>query len=465
MPDESPPSIRLAPQWATWLSLTFVVLSLVALIAVPFAISRHLHPLQRDLSDFAEPARGQLTQIHLSMALQGEALDDYVAQRDASHLRRYDSAGTLEASAYRRLTPLIERLGDAPRARLTELLSLEAGWHRAVSTYVRSSPDLSVLRYDEAQEDLYDRTLVAAANLDEAITQAIQERRVRITQGEELQQRASTLLGLLALFAAVAAWWLGQGARAAALDAERRRSALVDVMASRERFMRGVSHDLKNPLHAIDGHAQLLESGLRGPLTVEQQDGIGRIRRSVKAMTHLIEDLLELARAESGQLTITLDRVVVHDVVHAVVEEHRAAAEAVGLSLAYAPAGADVVVLTDAARVGQVLGNLLSNAIKYTPPGGHIRVCAEPSSRPAAAHGEPALAIEVADDGPGIPSEKVEEIFEEFTRLEREDKPGAGLGLSIARRIARMLGGDITVSDSAERGSRFTLWLPLRSSH
>ena len=236
-------------------------------------------------------------------------------------------------------------------------------------------------------------------------------------------------------------------------------------MASRARFMRGVSHDLKNPLHAIDGHAQLLESGLRGPLTVEQRDSLARIRRSAKAMTRLIEDLLELARAESGQLAINLDRVVVHDVVHAVVEEHRAAAEAVGLTLAYAPEGSDVIVLTDPARVGQVLGNLLSNAIKYTPPGGNIRVCAEPAPRRDAEHAPPSLAIHVADDGPGIPSAQYEEIFGEFTRLEPHEKPGAGLGLSIARRIARMLGGDITVSGHGDHGSRFTLWLPMRTSH
>ena len=181
-------------------------------------------------------------------------------------------------------------------------------------------------------------------------------------------------------------------------------------------------------------------------------------------MTGLIEDLLELARAESGQLAINLDSVVVHDVLHGVVEEHRASAEAVGLQLAYTPEGSDVIVLTDPTRVGQVLGNLLSNAIKYTPPGGNIRVRAEQTPRRTAEHTAATLAIHVADDGPGIPTAKYEEIFDEFTRLEPDDKPGAGLGLAIARRIARMLGGDITVSGDGDRGSRFTLWLPLRTS-
>jgi signal transduction histidine kinase len=464
MPEDSPPKNPLAPEWATWLSLAFVVVSLAALIAVPWAMSRHLAPLQDDLSEYAEPARGYLTRVHVAMALQGSALDDYIDGRDRAYLARFDSAAAREAEAYARLTPLVNRLGSAPRAHLDTLLALETRWHDAVAVYVRSAPQLRTLGHDDAQEDLYDKTLIAAANLDEAITQAIRDRRFLITKGERLQQRTSALLGLLALLAAVAAWQLGRRARAAALDAERRRATLLDVMASRARFMRGVSHDLKNPLHAIDGHAQLLESGLRGPLTAEQRDSLARIRRSAKAMTRLIEDLLELARAESGQLAINLDSVVVHDVVHAVVEEHRAAAEAVGLRLAYAPEGSDVVVLTDPARVGQVLGNLLSNAIKYTPPGGNIRVRAEPASRRDTEHVAPSLAIHVADDGPGIPPAQYEEIFGEFTRLEPHDKPGAGLGLSIARRIARMLGGDITVSGHGDHGSRFTLWLPLRAA-
>jgi signal transduction histidine kinase len=110
-----------------------------------------------------------------------------------------------------------------------------------------------------------------------------------------------------------------------------------------------------------------------------------------------------------------------------------------------------------------VLGNLLSNAIKYTPSGGHIEVSTEvPARRGASA--DDRIAIHVVDDGPGIPSDKREEIFGEFTRLGTVDRPGAGLGLSIARRIARLLGGDVTVAGRGERGSKFTLWLPMRSA-
>jgi signal transduction histidine kinase len=144
------------------------------------------------------------------------------------------------------------------------------------------------------------------------------------------------------------------------------------------------------------------------------------------------------------------------------VEEHRAAAQFAGLTLVHAADDSEAILTTDPVRVAQVLGNLLSNAIKYTPSGGHIEVSTEmPAGR--GANAEDRIAIHVVDDGPGIPSDKREEIFGEFTRLGAVDRPGAGLGLSIARRIARLLGGDVTVAARGDRGSRFTLWLPVRT--
>jgi signal transduction histidine kinase len=116
-------------------------------------------------------------------------------------------------------------------------------------------------------------------------------------------------------------------------------------------------------------------------------------------------------------------------------------------------------LVTDRNRVKQVISNLLSNAIKYSEPGGPIKLSVAERVRPM--HGDERgwVAIEVADTGPGIPDDKVEEIFEEFSRLESgAHMPGSGLGLAIARRIARRLGGDIEVANAG--GSVFTLWLP-----
>lgn len=415
------------------------------------------------MNRLADPGRGLVTQIHLYMAQEGNALDDYIDDRDSLSMSRFEEASSRKRAAYAALTPIVSALGAAPRQRLTDLLALEERWHRSVESNVLRVPSAATMHHDPTQEDLYDDMLLAAAKLDEAITLAGRERRDLIAQSEAFQQHTSALLGLLALTSALATWRLSRRVRTYALEAEERRAALAEVVASRARFMRGVSHDLKNPIHAIDGHAQLLEEGFRGPLTEEQRESVARIRRSTRALTGLIEDLLELARAESGQLTVRLDRVVLRDVVRDAVEEHRAAAEFAGLTLVHAVDDSETILTTDPARVSQVLGNLISNAIKYTPRGGRIEVSTEMRAR-RAGDGAARLAIHVTDDGPGIPADKYEEIFGEFTRLQVVDKPGTGLGLSIARRIARLLGGDVTVSGRQDGGARFTLWLPVRST-
>jgi signal transduction histidine kinase len=228
--------------------------------------------------------------------------------------------------------------------------------------------------------------------------------------------------------------------------------------------MRGVSHDLKNPLNAIDGHAQLLEDGVKGPLTPAQKESIGRIRRAVQTQLSLIVDLLELSRAESGSLPIHKEPTDVLAVVAEEIEEHRATAEAAGHTLTFFPDGQTPAVETDRERLKQVLGNLLSNAVKYTPPRGRIEVRIEKTDGAGRLAGRPAVAIRVSDTGHGIPPEKLDAIFDEFTRLAPGLAEGAGLGLAIARRISRLLGGDITVVSEVGVGSVFSLWLPFENA-
>jgi signal transduction histidine kinase len=452
-----------ASEWATRLLFAFVMLSLAALIVIPWYGDYKLQPVQQAMNRDADLGRSLVTQIHLHMAQEGSALDDYVDDRSPATLRRFFEADARKKSAYAKLSPLVDSLGDTARRSMARVLDLERRWHSAVESELLTRDTSPTTRHGAIQEAVYDSMLVAAAELDDAIAHAARVARDDIAQREQREQRTSILLSLLALAAVAATWWLSRRAHAYALQAEQRRAALAEVVASRARFMRGVSHDLKNPIHAIEGHSQLLEDELRGPLTAEQRDSIARIRRASHALLALIDDLLELARAETGQLTVKLDRVVPCDVVRDAVEEHRAAAEAAGLALVNAGGGTETTVVTDPARVAQVLGNLLSNAIKYTPAGGRIEVITEILDRGDGDDGG-RLAVHVVDDGPGIPADKREEIFGEFTRLTAADKPGAGLGLSIARRVARLLGGDVTVTDGRGRGARFTFWIPLRPS-
>ncbi|HYC53164.1 MAG TPA: PAS domain S-box protein [Gemmatimonadaceae bacterium] len=255
--------------------------------------------------------------------------------------------------------------------------------------------------------------------------------------------------------------------REARAEAERRREELERVTESRTRLMRGFTHDVKNPLGAADGHAQLLEEGILGELAPKQMDSVRRIRRSVHRSLHLINELMELARAEAGQ--INLDRVPtdVAALVREGAEDFRAQATAAGLQLDIRAEGS-LHALTDPARVRQILSNLLSNAVKYTPEGGITVEAVERRERRGARGGD-CIAITVTDTGPGIPAEKQELIFQEFTRLDPDSQQGAGVGLAISRRIARILGGDITVrsptGDRGASGSSFTLWIPRETNN
>lgn len=241
-------------------------------------------------------------------------------------------------------------------------------------------------------------------------------------------------------------------------EAQRRREELERITESRARLIRGFSHDVKNPLGAADGYAALLEEGVGGALAPQQHESVRRIRRSIHSSLRLIGDLLELARAEAGQVELQITSVDVAALVRDVVEDFRAQVAAAGLELAE-DVPASLTVESDPARVRQILGNLVSNAVKYTKAG-RVTVTLSVRVRDDAPRRGEWVAISVADTGPGIPEDKREFIFQEFTRLDPDAPHGAGVGLAISRRLARLLRGDITVESAVGRGSTFTLWLP-----
>jgi signal transduction histidine kinase len=187
---------------------------------------------------------------------------------------------------------------------------------------------------------------------------------------------------------------------------------------------------------------------------------IARIRASVHTALDLIDDVLDLARAESGGLDLERTAVDVSALVADLIERHRPQALARGLTLERTAATGHPRAMCDPKRVDQVIGNLLTNAIKYTS---HGRVVVDIATRPdGPAKGGPFVTVSVRDTGVGIPPDKREMIFEEFTRLDGTAE-GAGVGLSISRRVARLMGGEITVSDAEGGGAIFTLWLPAES--
>lgn len=276
--------------------------------------------------------------------------------------------------------------------------------------------------------------------------------------GEDARRQMQTLADLAS--AALLRIRVEAAERRALAEARDGRQELERVITSRSRLMRGFSHDVKNPLGAADGYAELLSDGIYGPLSGEQLASVGRIRRSINGALSLIDDLHELARAETGHLELARQRVDLCDLVLTSGEDYRAAAEAKQLSVAVEPECDALVVETDRARVRQIVGNLLSNAIKYTTRGRvALRVLREPAE--PAGEGAGWAVVEVSDTGPGIPAAKRDVIFEEFVRLDSNGKPGTGLGLAISQRLAQALGGRITVRSELGTGSTFVLRLPL----
>jgi signal transduction histidine kinase len=293
-----------------------------------------------------------------------------------------------------------------------------------------------------------------------------------------LQRTMSAVLGPVALVAVLIVGWfasrqrrLRQQLQCALSDANRlrelaelHRDEIQRLTERRVKLIRGVTHDVKNPLGAAKGYAELLKLGIKAPVLPEQRPLLDGIQRTVDGALTMISDLLDLARADSGGLPVNRVDLELWALVRRVAMDHRSAAEAAGHTLEVRLPDRPCPVCTDPARVGQILENLISNAIKYTPAPGRITVTSGDAGGDDAAERAGWTAIAVSDTGPGISTDQREAIFDEFTRLDDGGaQKGHGLGLAIARRIARLLGGDLRVEDSAEGGAMFVLSLPIHA--
>jgi signal transduction histidine kinase len=237
------------------------------------------------------------------------------------------------------------------------------------------------------------------------------------------------------------------------------RRKLERVMTSRSRLMRGFSHDVKNPIGAARSYTDLLMAGIYGDLNAEQQTSIERMRRCMHGALSLIDDLHELARAETGHLALSAEAVDLAELIRGIAEDYQASASSNGLSFTAAVAEDVPIIRSSRTRIRQITANLLSNAIKYTSAGSITVSAMRRSAGPDNQHGD-WVAIVISDTGRGIAQEKLDFIFEEFARIGDSDKTGAGLGLAISRLLAQALGGHLTVTSELGQGSAFTLWLP-----
>jgi signal transduction histidine kinase len=322
------------------------------------------------------------------------------------------------------------------------------------------------------EQELYGRMIASAERAQQALRATLVLRRQAIRGVERPAQLLYFLLVVLALGATLAVASLNARIKRLADVADARRSeierALEDtarVVAARSDLIRGFTHDVKNPLGAADGYAYLLETGVRGELTPTQMATVTSIRRSISGAIEIIEHLLDLSRLESGGLTIRRERVDVEEMLNAASSHYAGSALAAGIEIsmhAEPTVDQESIVFSDPERIKQILDNLVANALKYTPSGGRVLLTTgEAGAAPPPKPGN-WVAISVSDNGRGIPAEEVERIFDEFHRVPGSVGAGHGLGLAISRRVARLLGGEVTVRSILGEGSTFTLWLPVR---
>ena len=216
-----------------------------------------------------------------------------------------------------------------------------------------------------------------------------------------------------------------------------------------------ISHELRTPLNALLGYLELITEGLAGPVTDQQTEMLGRMKLAALHLLQLVEQILTYSRTEAGQLQVNLEAVDVGGLAQetaALIEPQLATTD---LSFQMRLPRERLTVVTDPALLRQILINLLTNAIKFTDSG---EIGLEIS-----AHGKD-LRCDVHDTGIGIAAKDMERIFEPFERVEQERvvrEEGTGLGLAVSRRLARLLGGDVTATSKLGVGSTFTLRLPL----
>ena len=220
-------------------------------------------------------------------------------------------------------------------------------------------------------------------------------------------------------------------------------------------FLAAMSHELRTPLNAIAGYAQLMQEGVAGPVSEQQQEYLARIRSSQIHLLGIVNDLLNYGRIDAGEVNYDLSPLSLHEVIERVIGMVAPQAERKRLRLEQRAGELDVSALADQLKTEQIVLNLVSNAVKFTPEGGAVSV--------SSALREGAATIDVRDTGPGIPEDMQEVIFDPFVQLGRSltsTHEGAGLGLAISRDLARAMNGDVTVKSSPGAGATFTLRLP-----
>ena len=238
-------------------------------------------------------------------------------------------------------------------------------------------------------------------------------------------------------------------------EAEEARQAADDANAAKGQFLRMMSHELRTPLNAIGGYVDLLEAGVRGPMTPAQREDLLRVRLAQGRLLALINDVLNFAKLEQGMIAFDIRPLVLSTVLEDLRPTINGQVSAKEIRFDCDACHSDLIVSADPQKLGQIVLNLISNAVKFTPMGGRIAM--------SATREEECVVLSVSDTGPGIPEDRLAAVFQPFVQVDStltRVHGGSGLGLSISRELAHGMGGSISVQSRPGAGATFTVSLP-----
>ncbi|GAB3986452.1 sensor histidine kinase [Plantactinospora veratri] len=297
------------------------------------------------------------------------------------------------------------------------------------------------------------------AEQNEQLLAALEQTRAQRDELARLNaELAETNQGVLALYTQLSEELdeTNRGVVALHAELEDRSVQLRTASEAKTRFLANVSHELRAPVTAVIGLTRLLLDPASDPLTAEQREQAELIRSSAADLLSLVNDLLDLGKAESGAIEPNWSEVELRAVFGQLRGTVRAMATRPEVQLVVVDPEPPALIRTDEVLLTQVLRNLLHNGLKFTEQG-EVRMTAEIA--------DDSLVVRVRDTGIGIPAELQERIFEEFYQVPGRGSPtgarGTGLGLPYARRLSRLLGGDLRVASEPGRGSTFTVHLPM----
>jgi PAS domain S-box-containing protein len=236
--------------------------------------------------------------------------------------------------------------------------------------------------------------------------------------------------------------------------------ALEEANSSKDRFLATMSHELRTPLNAIIGFTGTLLMKLPGPLTAEQEQQLKIVQSSARHLLSLINDILDLAKVESGKVELSFEPVSIPSVVAEVADSMRSFAHQKKLTLDLPAGKADLVVISDRRALRQIIINLVNNAIKYTERGG-VLIDLEAHKTGGRSH----ATVTVTDTGIGIRKEDQNRLFQAFEQLDPSSTrrfEGAGLGLYLSHKLATLIGGSLSFESEYGSGSTFMLTIPIQ---